>query len=121
VRRFGNSGTDAHAPPNRKGSRLGPIPEAGALAGVPDSLSLSTSSLGSSGRMNMSTSGSGAPNGATTTGLGTPTAPEMFTHDEIVTLRLIFSLFDDNGDDYVDMQELVRYSEETGASHSPLH
>ena len=39
---------------------------------------------------------------------------EMFTHDEIVTLRLIFSLFDDNGDDYVDMQELVRYSEETG-------
>lgn len=53
-------------------------------------------------------------------GEGTPkmgrntTTAEMFTHDEIVTLRLIFSLFDDNGDDYIDMQELMRYSEETG-------
>lgn len=52
-----------------------------------------------------------------TGGMGTP-AVEMFTHDEIVTLRLIFSLFDDNGDDYLDMQELVRYSEETGESSS---
>lgn len=47
-------------------------------------------------------------------------APEIFRHDEIVTLRLIFSLFDDNGDDYVDMDELVRYAEETGDSAS-LH
>ena len=40
---------------------------------------------------------------------------EIFTHDEIVCLRLIFALFDDNGDDYVDEGELVRYAEETGA------
>jgi hypothetical protein len=58
--------------------------------------------------------GAAAPATAVPAGpLGTA---EMFTHDEIVTLRLIFSLFDDNGDDYVDMQELMRYAEETGTS-----
>ena len=40
---------------------------------------------------------------------------EVFSHDEIVCLRLIFALFDDNGDDFVDEGELVRYAEETGA------
>lgn len=42
-------------------------------------------------------------------------AVEIFTHDEIVCLRLIFALFDDNGDDFVDEGELLRYAEETGA------
>lgn len=42
-------------------------------------------------------------------------AEEIFTHDEIVCLRLIFALWDDNGDDYVDEGELLRYAEETGA------
>jgi hypothetical protein len=41
-----------------------------------------------------------------------PTGGEIFTHDEIVTLRLIFALFDDNGDDYLDQHELLRYSGE---------
>merc|ERR1712146_254832 len=39
---------------------------------------------------------------------------EVFSEIEIVTLRLIFALFDDNGDDFIDMEELVRYAEETG-------
>jgi Ca2+-binding EF-hand superfamily protein len=29
-----------------------------------------------------------------------------------VTLRLIFALFDDNGDDFVEASELLRYAEE---------
>jgi hypothetical protein len=40
---------------------------------------------------------------------------EVFSHDEIVCLRLIFALYDDNGDDFVDEGELMRYAEETGA------
>lgn len=44
-----------------------------------------------------------------------PATAEIFTHDEIVCLRLIFALFDDNGDDFVDQGELLRYAEETGA------
>lgn len=44
-----------------------------------------------------------------------PATVEIFTHDEIVCLRLIFALFDDNGDDFVDQGELLRYAEETGA------
>jgi hypothetical protein len=50
-----------------------------------------------------------------------PATVEIFTHDEIVCLRLIFALFDDNGDDFVDQGELLRYAEETGAVARGLH
>ena len=37
---------------------------------------------------------------------------DIFTAGEIVTLRLIFALFDDNGDDFLEASELERYAEE---------
>ena len=38
----------------------------------------------------------------------------MFSHNELVALRLMFSLFDSDGNDLITRAELEEYAEETG-------